>query len=207
MNIRSYIGRNSTTWYNNVIAPCFNFRKIQYRSGARTRPKANLSLCLFLSLASNAVKVEVMSRLKLGSGCCAVGCNVSYTLIYLWRIATISKLTITNRFSKRLWLHWINMSTAPFQNMAWVFLYHCISEGNRLSLEHCRCHFHVILPVIPDKSAFMSSVLLCVQPLPGKPLFLTLQKHLLLAENELAFSSPSHLRSKHILHVIKNNLL
>ncbi len=48
-----------------------------------------------------------MSRLKLGSGCCAVGC-VSHTLIYLWQPAIIiSKLTATNRFSKRLWLRWI----------------------------------------------------------------------------------------------------
>ncbi len=31
-------------------------------------------------------------------------CSVSHTLIYLW-----------NRFSKRLWLRWINMSTARFK--------------------------------------------------------------------------------------------
>ncbi len=38
----------------------------------------------------------------------------------------------------------------------------------------------------------MSAALLCVKLLPGKPLFLPLQKHLLLAENELACSiSPS----------------
>ncbi len=28
-----------------------------------------------------------------------------------------------------------------------------------------------IMPVMPDKAAFVSAVLLCVQPLPGKPLF------------------------------------
>ncbi len=40
------------------------------------------------------------------------GCSVSHTLTYLWRTATISKLTATNRFSKRLWFRWINMNTA-----------------------------------------------------------------------------------------------
>ncbi len=32
----------------------------------------------------------------------------------------------------------------------------CISEGNRLSSEMCRWHFHFILPIMPDKTAFMS---------------------------------------------------
>ncbi len=38
------------------------------------------------------------------------------------------------------------------------------------------------------KAAFVSAVLLCVQPLPGKQLFLPLQKRHLVAKNELAFS-------------------
>ncbi len=59
------------------------------------------------------------------------------------------------------------------QNEARVFLYHCISEG-RLSLENFGCHFHFILHVMPDKAAFVSSALLCVQPLHGNPLFLPL---------------------------------
>ncbi len=33
----------------------------------------------------------------------------------------------------------------------------CISEGNRLSSEMCRWHFHFILPIMPDKTAFMSA--------------------------------------------------
>ncbi len=48
---------------------------------------------------TNAVKVKVMIKLKLGSGGCAVGCSVSHTLIHLWWPATISKLTTTD-FSK-----------------------------------------------------------------------------------------------------------
>ncbi len=45
-----------------------------------------------------------------------------------------------------------------------------------------------------DKAVFVRGALLCLQPLPGKPLFLPLQKRLLLAENEFAFSrSPSDL--------------
>ncbi len=39
----------------------------------------------------------------------------SYEVIYLWWPTTISKLPATNRFSKRLWLCWIKMSTAHFK--------------------------------------------------------------------------------------------
>ncbi len=49
-------------------------------------------------------------------------------------------------------------------------------------------HFHFIMPVMSDKAAFLSSVLLCVQPLPGKLLFLPLLKQHLVAKNEFAFS-------------------
>ncbi len=47
-------------------------------------------------------------------------------------------------------------------------------------------HFHFIMPVMPDKGAFVSAVLLCVQRYRGN--FLTLQKQHLVAKNELAFS-------------------
>ncbi len=49
-------------------------------------------------------------------------------------------------------------------------------------------HFHFIMPVMSDKAAFLSSVLLCVQPLLGKLLFLPLLKQHLVAKNEFAFS-------------------
>ncbi len=39
---------------------------------------------------------------------------------------------------------------------------------------------------MPDKAAYMSAVLLCVQPLPEKPLYLLLKRHLV-AESEFAF--------------------
>ncbi len=45
--------------------------------------------------------------------------------------------------------------TFQSQNAARMFL--CISEGNRLSSEMCRWHFHFILPIMPDKTAFMSA--------------------------------------------------
>ncbi len=61
-------------------------------------------------------------------------------------------------------------------------------KGNCLSSEMCRWHFHFILPIMPDKAAYMSAVLLCVQPLPEKPLYLLLKRHLV-AESEFAFSS------------------
>ncbi len=49
------------------------------------------------------------------------------------------------------------------RNPVRVFLYHCISEGNRLSSENFGCHFHFILHVMSDKAAFVSGALLCVQ--------------------------------------------
>ncbi len=42
--------------------------------------------------------------------------------------------------------------------------------------------------LISFKTVFVSAVLLCVQPLPGKQLFLPLQKRDLVAKNEFAFS-------------------
>ncbi len=48
-----------------------------------------------------------------------------------------------------------------------VFLYHCISEGNRLSSENFGCHFHLILHVMSDKAAFVRGALLCVQRYRG----------------------------------------
>ncbi len=32
-----------------------------------------------------------------------------------------------------------------------------VSEGNRLSSETCRWHFYFILPIMPDKAAFMNA--------------------------------------------------
>ncbi len=32
-----------------------------------------------------------------------------------------------------------------------------VSEGNRMSSETCRWHFHLILPIMPHKAAFMSA--------------------------------------------------
>ncbi len=48
-----------------------------------------------------------------------------------------------------------------------VFLYHCISDGNRLFSENDGCHFHFILHVMSDKSAFVSGALFCVQRYRG----------------------------------------
>ncbi len=44
------------------------------------------------------------------------------------------------------------------------------------------------LHVMPDKAAFVSAVLLCVQPLPGKQLVLPLRKRHPMVKNEFAFS-------------------
>ncbi len=48
-----------------------------------------------------------------------------------------------------------------------VFLYHCISDGNRLFSENFGCHFHFILHVMSDKAEFVRGALLCVQRYRG----------------------------------------
>ncbi len=53
------------------------------------------------------------------------------------------------------------------QNPVWVFLYHCVSDGNRLFSENFECHFHIILHVMSDKAAFVSGALFCVQCYQG----------------------------------------
>ncbi len=65
-------------------------------------------------------------------------------------------------------------------------------------VKHCLWHFHFILPIMPDKAAYMSAVLLCVQPLPEKPLYLLLKRHLV-AESEFAFPVCLMFRSMRIL--------
>ncbi len=77
--------------------------------------------------------------------------------------------------------------TFQSQNAAQMFLCKCVSEGNRLSSETCRWHFHFILPIMPDKAAYMSAVLLCVQLLTyRRSRYLLLKRHLM-AESESAF--------------------
>ncbi len=49
------------------------------------------------------------------------------------------------------------------QNPVREFLYHCISDGNRLFSDNYGCHFNFILHVMSDKAAFVSGALLCVQ--------------------------------------------
>ncbi len=71
---------------------------------------------------------------------------------------------------------------------------HCISEGT-LSLENVRCNFHFILHVIPDKAAFVSSALLCVQRYRGIRYFSHFKAPP--ADGEFLIN-PSNLRSKHI---------
>ncbi len=67
------------------------------------------------------------------------------------------------------------------QNPVQVFLYHCISEGNRLSSENFGCYFHFILHVMSGKAAFVSGALLCVQRYGETSN--SLQQQFLLAEN------------------------
>ncbi len=54
----------------------------------------------------------------------------------------------------------------------------------------------IMIAVKPDKSAIVSPALLCVQPFSGKPLFLPLQKYLLLLENKIAISISLNIKKK-----------
>ncbi len=48
------------------------------------------------------------------------------------------------------------MSTARFKSKHGADVFVNVSEGKRLSSEMCRWHFSFILPIMPDKAAFMS---------------------------------------------------
>ncbi len=65
--------------------------------------------------------------------------------------------------------------TFQSQNTARIFL--CVSEGNRLSSEMCRWHFHFILPIMPDKT---ETVLLLCTAVTGEYAILSAHE----AENE-----------------------
>ncbi len=56
-----------------------------------------------------------------------------------------------------------------FQNQTpvWVFLYHCISDGNQLFSENCGCNFNFILHVMSDKAAVVRGALFCVKRYRG----------------------------------------
>ncbi len=96
--------------------------------------------------------------------------SVSHTLSYLLRPVTISKLTTTNRFSKRLILGWLNraLHVSKLKCSAGV-LYECIIEKNRPSSEKHTCN--LVFPVMPDKVALGSTALIWLQPLPRKALY------------------------------------
>ncbi len=83
--------------------------------------------------------------------------------------ATISKLTATNRFFQKALTSLNKHKHCTFQNRnpVRVSLYHCISEGNRLSSENFGCYFNFILHVMSDKAAFVSGALICVQRYRG----------------------------------------
>ncbi len=50
----------------------------------------------------------------------------------------------------------IDYCTFQNQNPVRVFLYHSVSDINRLSSETYGCHFHFIFHVMSDKAAFLS---------------------------------------------------
>ncbi len=54
-------------------------------------------------------------------------------------------------------------------------------------LEKLRCHFHLVFPVMPVKVAFERITF--ITAVTGKSLYLPLQRHLLLADNEFACAS------------------
>ncbi len=51
---------------------------------------------------------------------------------------------------------WLSNALFQIQNLVQVFLYHCISDGNRLFSENVGCHFHFILHIMSDKAALVS---------------------------------------------------
>ncbi len=67
-------------------------------------------------------------------------------------------------------------------------------------------HFHVIMPVMPDKAVFVSSAALCTA-LPGKLLYLPLQKQHLVPKNEFEFLIQTNAKRPTSFNNNNNNLL
>ncbi len=93
-------------------------------------------------------------------------------------------LTATNRFYKKFdsltSLNKHEHYTFHNQIALWVF-YMIVTNCLQKSVN--------VIFIWSDKVVFMSRAL-CVQPLPGKPMFLLIQKHLLLAEWICIFNKP-----------------
>ncbi len=87
----------------------------------------------------------------------------------------ISKLTATNRFSKRIIHGWINCELHVSKlkcKIKNVFLHECIFEKYWASSKKLRCHFHFVFPAMPDKVAFERITL--ITAVTEKPLYFPL---------------------------------
>ncbi len=73
--------------------------------------------------------------------------SVSHTLSDLWRPVTISKLTATNRFSKKAYTSLNKLSTACFKIKMQRGCFYMNVSLKRPSSEKLCCHFHLIFPV------------------------------------------------------------
>ncbi len=81
--------------------------------------------------------------------------------LYLWYHKNKSRLRKSEWLAVGKCL--VEHCTFQNRNLVRVFLYYCISEGNRLFSENFGCNFHFILHVMSDKAAFVSGALFCVQ--------------------------------------------
>ncbi len=131
-------------------------------------------ICLLLYVCLGIKKIYKGTNLKVHSKGRYLVLKTSLFKNYSERLVWTTQLfscicDITNFKSRLRKFKWLGggrlVEHCTFQNR--VFLYHCISDGNRLFSEHYGCHFHFILHVMSDKSAFVSGALFCVQRYRG----------------------------------------
>ncbi len=157
-------------------------------------PSLLIPLCIVHTLKTKHDTFKCKLYLQLGldnnSISIYIYCNIFFSIMVIW---FLNKFTIFQYTLPVFPIGYIDLFVAltslnkhehcMFQNQNAVQVFYM-----NVSLKGTNCLQKCFDGIFILSDCSMSAALLCVQPLPGKPLFLPLQKHLLLAENDFAFS-------------------
>ncbi len=95
---------------------------------------------------------------------------IFFFFFFFFYMHAMSILTISMSYNMHLFLPYLLKNSQTIHStihFSKPLLYMTLIYSNLLDWSH----FHFIMPVMPDKTVFLSTVLLCVQLLPGKQPF------------------------------------